>query len=169
MNKIDYIFGGVETMKTLPDIVIFIGQPGRSNPLKECKKLGITTIALVDTNSNPEFVDLPIPANDQSIPSIKVILKALSYAICAGHDIRNGVKISPTAFMEKQTVKQELLSYLPECLSKKLSQSGTKELSKMEFALVDRALIDMGLGSISPEEAEEKLYSEWFSQSNEAS
>ena len=75
-------------MQSYPDIVIFVGQPGRSNPLQECKALGITTIALVDTNSNPNFVDLAIPANDDSIGSIEIILDTLSTSICFGQQIR---------------------------------------------------------------------------------
>jgi small subunit ribosomal protein S2 len=161
-----HIFGGIQDMKTRPDIVIFIGQPGRSNPLKECRSLGITTIALVDTNSNPEFVDLPIPANDQSITSIELILNALSSAICAGQKIRLKFKtrldssseeknfgrfLSPGNGLEpKDDLKQlKLSSYLTRKLEKsniktlsKLSQCDEKTLSPMESNLLKRALVN---------------------------
>jgi len=49
-----------------------------------CRTLGILTICLVDTDCDPDVVDIPIPANDDSITSIRLILRELTSAICEG-------------------------------------------------------------------------------------
>jgi len=68
-------------MQTIPDIVIIIGQKKELNAVKECLKLGITTITILDTNCDPTLTDYLIPANDDSISSIDLILKCLVNAI----------------------------------------------------------------------------------------
>jgi small subunit ribosomal protein S2 len=68
-------------MKGLPDIVIFVSQKNDINAVKECLKLKITTITILDTNGNPDFTNFVIPANDDSVASIALILNTLSNAI----------------------------------------------------------------------------------------
>ena len=51
------------------------------NAVKEARKLGITTVALIDTDCNPDDVDLPIPGNDDSIRSIELIVQLLADAV----------------------------------------------------------------------------------------
>jgi len=64
-------------MQVLPDVVIIIGQKKELNAVKECLKLGITTITILDTNCDPTLTDYLIPANDDSLSSINLILKCL--------------------------------------------------------------------------------------------
>ena len=52
--------------------------------IKECNKLGIRTITLLDTNCDPDLVDIPIPGNDDAVRSIKLILKSLTDHILLG-------------------------------------------------------------------------------------
>jgi small subunit ribosomal protein S2 len=72
-------------MQTLPDIVIIIDQQREYIALRECIILGIPTICLIDTNCDPDLVDIPIPANDNDTVSIRWILNKLVFAICEGH------------------------------------------------------------------------------------
>ena len=65
---------GVKTMVNLPDIVIIIGQKKEINAVKESLKLGITTITILDTNCDPTLTDFLIPANDDSVSSVSLIL-----------------------------------------------------------------------------------------------
>ena len=51
---------------------------------EECKKLGITIISILDTNCDPNMVDIPIPANDDAVRSIKLIISVLADAIKTG-------------------------------------------------------------------------------------
>ena len=71
-------------MQKRPDIVILIGQPREMNAVLECNKLGIRTITLLDTNCNPGLADLFIPANDDSIRSVELILNEFTQAILKG-------------------------------------------------------------------------------------
>lgn len=72
---------GLRTMNRLPEC-LFIVDPGKErNAVREAKRLGITTVGLIDTDSDPSLIDLPIPGNDDGIRSIELILKQLADAI----------------------------------------------------------------------------------------
>ena len=71
-------------MNNIPDIVILVGQTKELNAVKECLKLGVTIITILDTNCDPTLTDFLIPANDDSISSVSLILNALSESIRKG-------------------------------------------------------------------------------------
>jgi small subunit ribosomal protein S2 len=75
---------GIRNMSNIPDIVILVGQNKEINAVKECLKLGITVITILDTNCDPTLTDFLIPANDDSISSVSLILSALSESIKKG-------------------------------------------------------------------------------------
>ena len=64
-------------METLPDVVIIIDQRREITAIAECRKLGIPIISILDTNCDPDLVDIPIPGNDDAVRSIKLILTSL--------------------------------------------------------------------------------------------
>jgi small subunit ribosomal protein S2 len=68
-------------MTRVPDIVILVGQNREINAVKECLKLGVIIITILDTNCDPTLTDLLIPANDDSISSVSLILNVLSDSI----------------------------------------------------------------------------------------
>ncbi|EPS73482.1 hypothetical protein M569_01263, partial [Genlisea aurea] len=76
--KLEKYFSGIKKMNKLPDIAIIIGQKKEINAIKECLKLNITLITLMDTNCDPTLTDFIIPANDDSLSSISLILDALN-------------------------------------------------------------------------------------------
>jgi small subunit ribosomal protein S2 len=71
-------------MKTLPDIAIVIDQKREMTAIRECRKLGIPVVSILDTNCDPDLVDIPIPGNDDAVRSIKLILKSLTDSIIKG-------------------------------------------------------------------------------------
>nr|AOM64519.1 ribosomal protein S2 [Riquetophycus sp.] len=75
---------GIKNMKKIPDVVIIVDQKRETAAIQECIKLGIPTICILDTNCNPDIVDVPIPANDDAIRSIKLILSKIADAILEG-------------------------------------------------------------------------------------
>ena len=83
-DRLQKYFGGIQKMINLPDVVFLIGQQNELNANKECKKLGIRTITLLDTNCNPELADLFIPSNDDSSSSLNLILGEFQTAINLG-------------------------------------------------------------------------------------
>lgn len=68
-------------MNTLPDIVIIVGQMKEIIAVKECMKLGIPLITILDTNCDPSLTDFFVPANDDSISSVSFILSYFCNAI----------------------------------------------------------------------------------------
>ena len=70
---------GIKDMKGLPDAIFVIDVKYEKIAVLEAKKMGIPIIALVDTNSNPDGIDVVIPGNDDAIRSIRLITKAVSY------------------------------------------------------------------------------------------
>ena len=74
-------FGGIRHLKALPDVMIVVDVKKELNAVAEAKKMGVPLVGIVDTNGNPEIVDYPIPANDDGLKSIQLILEKLSEAI----------------------------------------------------------------------------------------
>ncbi len=75
---------GIRTMSRLPECLIIFDPKKERNAVREAQKMGITTMALIDTDCDPDQVDLPIPGNDDSIRSIELISKQLADAIIEG-------------------------------------------------------------------------------------
>ena len=71
-------------MNQVPDIAIVVDPKRESTAIAECKKLGITIISILDTNCDPDAVDIPIPANDDAVRSIKLIISTLANSIAQG-------------------------------------------------------------------------------------
>ncbi len=75
---------GIRTMNRLPECLVIVDPKKEKNAISEAQKLGIATVALIDTDCDPDRVDLPIPGNDDSMRSIELIVKMLADAIVAG-------------------------------------------------------------------------------------
>ncbi len=75
---------GIRTMNRLPECLIIVDPKKEKNAVSEAQKLGVATVALIDTDCDPDLVDLPIPGNDDSMRSIELIVKMLADAIVAG-------------------------------------------------------------------------------------
>ena len=75
---------GLRTMNRLPECLVIVDPGKERNAIREAKRLGITTVALIDTDSDPDKVDLPIPGNDDGIRSVDLIIKHLADAVIAG-------------------------------------------------------------------------------------
>ncbi|MEO1352165.1 MAG: 30S ribosomal protein S2 [Cyanobacteria bacterium J06635_15] len=84
LEKLDKYLGGIKLMRRIPDAVVIVDLRREYNAVQECQKLGLPIISLLDTNCDPDVVDIPIPANDDAIRSIKLILGKLADAIYEG-------------------------------------------------------------------------------------
>lgn len=94
-RKMHRNLSGMRTMNRLPECMVIIDPKKERNAVREAQKLGITTVALIDTDSDPDLVDLPIPGNDDSIRSIELVVQQLADAVLEG-------KSSTTGEMELQ-------------------------------------------------------------------
>jgi len=84
MRKIKANLDGVRKMSQLPGAVVVVDARKEYIALKEAKKLGIPTVAILDTDSDPDAVDVPIPANDDSIRGVSLLLNELADAVAIG-------------------------------------------------------------------------------------
>lgn len=84
IEAMNFNYGGVKNMAAKPGAVFIFDIIHDSNALKEAKKLGIKTIGIVDTNTDPTLVDYPIPANDDAIKALQLIADYLKAAIETG-------------------------------------------------------------------------------------
>jgi small subunit ribosomal protein S2 len=87
--RLQKYLGGMKHMTTLPDIVVIVGQPDELNAVAECKRLGIRSVTILDTDCNPSLADLFVPANDDSVASLQLILTEFLRAILTGQQIGN--------------------------------------------------------------------------------
>jgi len=71
-------------MTQIPDIAIVVDPKRESTAIAECRKLGIPIISILDTNCDPNVVDIPIPANDDAIRSIKLIISTFQMLLVTG-------------------------------------------------------------------------------------
>jgi small subunit ribosomal protein S2 len=100
MRKIKRNLDGIRGMNNLPGALVII-DPGREQTaVHEARKLGIPTICLIDTDGDPDVVDIPIPGNDDSMRSIDVIIRELCMAITQGKQKRDISKDAAAAEAE---------------------------------------------------------------------
>ena len=84
LKKLRRNLDGIKNMPNLPDIAIIIDQKREMTAIKECQKLGIPIVSILDTNCDPDLIDIPIPGNDDAVRSIKLILQSLTNSIING-------------------------------------------------------------------------------------
>ncbi len=84
-EKITRIYEGIKTMNKFPSAIVVVDTNYEGNVIHEARKMNIPTVAIVDTNCDPNKVDYPIPANDDAIGSIKLIMGLLGQAVKAAN------------------------------------------------------------------------------------
>ena len=86
LEKLRMHLNGIKDMPRTPDVMIVVDQRRELTAIKEAISLNIPVISILDTNCDPDIVDIPIPGNDDSIGSIKLILKTLGSNILSGQN-----------------------------------------------------------------------------------
>jgi small subunit ribosomal protein S2 len=84
MEKIKANLEGIRKMDRMPGVMFIIDTRREHIAVKEARKLGVPTIALIDTDSDPELIDLPIPGNDDAMRAIEIIVRELADSIIEG-------------------------------------------------------------------------------------
>jgi small subunit ribosomal protein S2 len=113
-EKLDRVLGGIADLGRLPAALFVVDVKREHIAVKEAQKLGIPVFAIVDTNSNPELVQFPIPANDDASKSIQLIVNVIGKAIEDGLSERKVDKedadrkeADEAAIAEKTTADEE--------------------------------------------------------------
>lgn len=95
-DKLQRSLGGIRTMNGKPDLVVIFDTNKEHIAIDEAKKLGIPVVAVVDTNSDPDKIDYPIPGNDDAIRSIALYCDLMSRSALAGMEealIASGIDV----------------------------------------------------------------------------
>jgi small subunit ribosomal protein S2 len=88
---------GIRKMDRMPGLMVIIDTRREHIAVKEARKLGVTSVALIDTDSDPDLIDLPIPGNDDAMRAIEIILKELADSVLEGKVGRPETKEEPAA------------------------------------------------------------------------
>ncbi|MDD3769607.1 MAG: 30S ribosomal protein S2 [Sulfuricurvum sp.] len=89
-QKLIAYLGGIRHMKTLPDMMFVIDAVKEHIAVQEARNLGIKVVAPLDTNCDPDVIDIPIPGNDDAIRSIQLFCKEMAEAVLEGKALANG-------------------------------------------------------------------------------
>ena len=117
LEKLNRRIGGLKTMRRLPDLIFIVDINTEDLAVMEANKLKIPTMAMVDTNSNPDLVDYVIPSNDDAIRAVKLIVSTIADAIEDGARIRE-VDMADTGQVSRQDLA-DMAQYLgPSTLAK---------------------------------------------------
>ncbi|MBZ0266072.1 30S ribosomal protein S2 [bacterium] len=102
-DKLQTALGGIRDMKRLPGAVFIVDTIEEEIAVREARKLGIPVFAIVDTNSDPDPIDFPIPANDDAYKSIGLIVKTFSDSVLEGvARYQTKKKDAPEAVVDKR-------------------------------------------------------------------
>lgn len=118
LEKLERYVGGIRSMTTLPTAIFIIDSHKEDNAVREAKKMGVTTVALVDTNADPTIIDYPIPGNDDAIRSISIIVKTIADAYLEGKEMH--------AKKEAKTDKNEEIEIKKEAAEVKIAAKSSK-------------------------------------------
>lgn len=104
-DKLKKVLEGVETLNKLPGALFVVDIKKESIAVKEAKKLNIPVFAIVDTNCDPDEIDFMIPANDDAVKTIELVIKYMADAVLQGQAKLKEVKAEESA--ERERIKKE--------------------------------------------------------------
>tara|TARA_B100000674_G_scaffold380752_1_gene323531 strand:- start:12295 stop:13320 length:1026 start_codon:yes stop_codon:yes gene_type:complete len=104
-GRLNKFFSGIKEMSELPSVLFVVDIHRENIAVAEAKKLGIPVVGMVDTNSNPEEIEYPIPSNDDGLRSIQIITDLVTDSIISGQEIsrkRQEDQLAEEAELERQ-------------------------------------------------------------------
>lgn len=105
--KLEKLYGGVSDMEKLPDAVFIVDTHKEDLAVKEAARCGIPVIGIVDTNADPTVIDYPIPANDDAVGSLKLIIEYIAEAWMEGVKEREKLEEVEKVVKEEKATKGE--------------------------------------------------------------
>jgi len=107
IEKLQLRLGGIRDMKKVPDMLLIVDTVRESTAVKEANILHVPVLALADTNSDPQSLDFIIPANDDAVRAIKLVIGAFADAVIEGKAMRKG----DDSDMQQSVAKDEAYFY----------------------------------------------------------
>jgi len=133
MEKLRKNLQGIVEMKKMPGAMFIVDSRKEDIAVKEAKKLGIPIVAIIDTNADPDFIDYPIPANDDAMRSIKLITDMITDGIMEGQGQFDQSEVDKKAAQKEQDQgdKSELIEK-PSELAETIEEEKLKDKEKEE-------------------------------------
>lgn len=160
IEKLQRRLGGLRDMHRLPDLVFITDVKREDIAVRECNKLGIPIIAMVDTNCDPDPIDVVIPANDDAIRAIKLITSKMADAVIEGQHMREAITAEEEeVYMAEIGEIKEPAEYLGPSTLAKLHSGVLEELEEAGEKVVElepeAAVEEEEEAAVGPEEVEE--------------
>ena len=147
-DKLNRLLCGIRGMTKLPQAIIIVDSKKEENAIREAKKLHIPVFGLIDTNCDPDNIDYVLPANDDAVRSIKVVLGALNNAICEANHLE--MVDYTTEEDRKSTVKENKVAPKKEETKELVeTKEETKDYSKMTLAELKTIAKEQGVKGYS--------------------
>ena len=105
-DKLEKNLGGIKDMTKLPGIIFVVDSKKEHICVKEAKLLGIPVVGLIDTNCDPDMVDVVIPGNDDAIRSVKLIASAIADAVIEAKEGEEGLAARKKAEEEANATEE---------------------------------------------------------------
>ena len=132
-EKLNNLLGGIREMNKLPQALIIVDPKKEYNAIREARKLNIPIFGIVDTNCDPDDVDYVIPGNDDAVRAVKVVIGALTNAICEANGLEvidYVTEVKDVAKDDKKEEKKALKKELEEI--KKEDELEAKSLTELK-------------------------------------
>jgi small subunit ribosomal protein S2 len=115
-EKLQKFLGGIEEMPRIPDVMYIVDPSQEHIAVKEAQKLKIPIVAMVDTNTDPDNIDVVIPSNDDAIRAVNLITAKMADAFVEANQGEEGISIEETMLASDAETENEVAS--PESLEK---------------------------------------------------
>jgi small subunit ribosomal protein S2 len=142
MAKLRKNFSGISQMEKMPKAIFIVDTQKEDTAVKEARRLSIPIVGLIDTNSNPDLIDYPIPGNDDATKSIKAVTTLLADAVIEGRKrflsylSQEGVTIKEESAQEPSLLPEEetAIEKIEEIVEKDVPVGGEARPAKKEKA-----------------------------------
>ncbi len=143
-NKLNTLLSGIREMISLPKAVIVVDPKMEYNAVREARRLHIPVFGIVDTDRDPDDVDFVIPANDDAVRSIKVVLGVLNNAVCECNNLELDDYVNEEEFAKTKKTKpgkieviekvidEEVEEVAPEASEESTPKKASKKTTKKE-------------------------------------
>lgn len=125
-EKLEKYLNGIVNLNRVPDIIYVVDTVREDLAVTEANKLGVTVVAIADTNCDPDKIDYPIPGNDDAIKAIQLITSKIADAVLEGKKLRESAGMA----VETMSIEEELLARESQIMES--GYTGAKNHSKEE-------------------------------------
>ncbi len=141
-NKLNLSLGGIKNMGNIPDVLVVFDTNKEKNAILEAKGLGIPIVAIVDSNSDPEGIDYPIPGNDDATRAIVTFCELMSETIISGlkeNFASTGNDLGETDLIVEEKLENDILESIEKpSKNPNAKNDNSKNLKNNEMSVIEK-------------------------------